>query len=418
MGEAFLIDFVPMTENLSQALHGRRILLGVGGGIAAYKTAELVRLLRSTGAEVRVVMTAAAAEFITPLTLQALSGHPVRQALFDEAHEAAMGHIELARWAELILIAPTTADLMARLAHGMADDLLTTLCLASEAPLYLAPAMNQQMWQAAATQANLAILQQRGVRLLGPAVGAQACGEQGPGRMREASELLADVMACFAAGAMSGLAVSITAGPTREAIDPVRFISNHSSGKMGFALAAAAAAQGARVTLITGPVSLATPPGVKRVDVISADEMLMAALAEPGDIFIACAAVADYRPELAERSKIKKHSERISIELVRNPDVLATVAQQSPRPFCVGFAAETDSLAVHAREKLIRKQADMIAANWVGEQAGGGGFNSETNALQVLWQDGEQSLPMTDKSRLAQQLLALVMQQYQEKNKR
>ncbi len=403
-----------MTENHT-ALNGRRILLGVSGGIAAYKAAELVRLLRGAGAELRVVMTPAASEFITPLTLQALSGQAVRQSLFDAAHEAAMGHIELARWAELILIAPASADLMARLAAGMADDLLSTLCLASAAPLWLAPAMNQQMWQAAATQANVAVLRERGVQLLGPASGEQACGEQGPGRMWEPAQLLAACVTHFADGPLRGVAVTITAGPTREAIDPVRFISNHSSGKMGFALAEAAAGMGARVRLIAGPVSLSTPTGVARIDVESAEQMLQASLADPGEIFIACAAVADYRAVQVADNKLKKQQPALELKLLRNPDILATMAGQRPRPFCVGFAAETERLAEHAQGKLKAKGLDMIAANWVGERAAGGGFDSEHNALQVFWPGGDRQLALTTKTQLARELMTLVATHYNER---
>ncbi|MFU8838669.1 MAG: bifunctional phosphopantothenoylcysteine decarboxylase/phosphopantothenate--cysteine ligase CoaBC [Thiohalomonadaceae bacterium] len=403
---------IPATDILT----GRRILLGVTGGIAAYKSAELVRLLRGAGAAVRVVMTPAACEFISPLTLQALSGQPVREALFDPQHEAAMGHIELARWAELILIAPASADFLARLRAGLANDLLSTLCLASSAPLYLAPAMNQQMWRAAATGENVAALQQRGVKLLGPASGEQACGEQGPGRMLEVSELLAACSEHFATDANPGplqdIRLTITAGPTREAIDPVRFISNHSSGRMGFALAEAARQLGAEVTLVAGPVSLPTPAGVSRVDVQTAEQMLTAVLAAPADIFIGCAAVADYRPELVAESKIKKQAEALTLKLVRNPDILAQVAQTSPRPFCVGFAAETDSLAENARAKLAAKGVEMIAANWVGARAAGGGFDSAQNALQVFWADGEQTLAMAPKPQLARQLLDLILSHY------
>ncbi len=409
-GQPYLIDFTPMSE-----LNGKRVLLGISGGIAAYKAAALVRLLRAAGAEVQVVMTRAAREFITPMTLQALSGKPVRCELFDAEHEAAMGHIELARWADAILIAPASADLMARLAAGMADDLLTTLCLASEAPLYLAPAMNQAMWRHPATQDNAARLQRRGVTLWGPAEGEQACGDQGPGRMLEPEQLLSHLIKALAPRErlLEGLAVTITAGPTREGLDPVRFISNHSSGRMGFACAAAAAELGARVRLVAGPVSLPTPSGVERVDVESAEQMREAVLAAPGAIFIATAAVADYRPRLSVDEKIKKGSESMDLELVRNPDILAEVAAlQFGRPFCVGFAAETDNLVAHARAKLEGKGLDMVAANWVGERAEGGGFNSEENALELFWADGTESLPRAPKTELASALLARIAERY------
>jgi len=400
------------SEYSHQGLKGRHILLGVTGGIAAYKAAELVRGLKKAGAEVQVVMTRAAAEFITPMTLQALSGNPVRQELFDPQHEAAMGHIELARWADLVLVAPASADFMARLAAGMADDLLATLCLATAAPVALAPAMNQQMWRAAATVENVATLQRRGVQLLGPAEGEQACGDEGPGRMVEVAELLEACAVRFAEGPLAGKAVTVTAGPTREALDPVRYISNHSSGRMGFAIAAAAAAMGAQVRLVTGPVSLATPAGVKRVDVESATEMHTAVMQEPGDIFIACAAVADYRPAAVADEKIKKLGGEMNLTLQQNPDILAEVAALKAGPFTVGFAAETEKLEEHARSKMQAKGVDMIAANLVGEKAAGGGFNSERNALELYWADGGESLPMMDKEVLARHLLEVVAERY------
>jgi len=401
-----------MNDSIEQGLVGRRILLGITGGIAAYKAAELVRGLKKAGAEVRVVMTRAAGEFVTPMTLQALSGNPVRQGLFDPAHEAAMGHIELARWAE------ASADFMARLAAGMADDLLATLCLATGAPLWLAPAMNQQMWQAPATRANAQTLQQRGVRLLGPGEGEQACGEVGPGRMLEPESLLQACIDHFTAGPLKGVTVTVTAGPTREALDPVRFISNHSSGRMGFAIAAAAAAMGAKVRLVAGPVALPTPAGVARVDVESAAQMLEAVLAAPGDIFIACAAVADYRAQQVAGEKMKKQAGELELKLVRNPDILATVAALDGAPFTVGFAAETEKLEAHARGKLAAKGLDMIAANWVGERAAGGGFNSETNALELYWRDGGESLPSAEKGVLARELMRVVAGRYTKKNER
>lgn len=401
-----------MKEIQAQGLKGRRILLGISGGIAAYKSAEIVRGLRQAGAEVRVVMTLAAAEFITPMTLQALSGNPVRHALFDPEHEAAMGHIELARWAELVLVAPASADFIARLAVGMADDLLATVCLASTAPLMLAPAMNQHMWQAAATKANVATLQQRGIELLGPAEGEQACGDIGPGRMLEPAQLVESCQRHLVTGPLAGVSVTITAGPTREALDPVRFISNHSSGKMGFAIAAAAASLGARVRLVAGPVSLATPAGVERIDVENAAAMLEAVLSDPGEIFIGCAAVSDYRPIAAAPEKMKKQAERLNIELIRNPDILATVAALPQAPFTVGFAAETEQLETYARGKLTAKGLDMIAANWVGERAEGGGFNSEENALQLFWSGGGQVLEFARKTELARQLVTIIAERY------
>ena len=397
-------------------MHGRKILLGVSGGIAAYKTAQLIRLLRAAGAEVRVVMTRAAEQFITPMTLQALSGQPVRQSLFDPAHEAAMGHIELARWADLILVAPASADCMARIAAGMANDLLTTICLASEVPIALAPAMNQGMWRNSATEHNVRTLARRGIRLWGPAEGDQACGETGPGRMLEPEQLLHLVGECFSAGAAGGLTVLLTAGPTREPIDPVRFISNRSSGKMGFALAAAFAAQGAEVTLVSGPVVLPTPPGVRRIDVETALEMEAAVMAEVErcDIFVGCAAVADYRPAQAVGQKIKKTAQTRDIGLVRNPDILATVAARPRPPFTVGFAAETERPVEYAQEKRKVKGVDMIAANLVA--ASQGGFERDENALTVLWEGGSKELPMTDKPHLAQLLVTQVLINYAERH--
>ena len=391
-----------------QTLAGKKILLGLSGGIAAYKSAELTRRLKDAGAEVQIVMTPAATEFITPLTLQALSGRPVRLELLDPAAEAGMGHIELARWPDLILIAPASADFIARLAHGLANDLLSTLCLATDKPVVLAPAMNRLMWANPATQANCDILRQRGIQLWGPASGEQACGEVGAGRMLEPAELRAavfDLLAGQHTGALAGKRVLITAGPTREPIDPVRFISNHSSGRMGFAIAQAAVEAGAQVTLVSGPVHLSTPAGVERIDVESAQEMLDAVLARRTDIFIAVAAVADYRTVAPARQKMKKTEASLTLQLERNPDILATVAAQAQRPFCVGFAAETDQVIEYARQKLARKNLDMIAANQVGA---GRAFGTTDNALHVLWPGGEQALPQDDKSRLARALVNLI----------
>ncbi|MDH5361268.1 MAG: bifunctional phosphopantothenoylcysteine decarboxylase/phosphopantothenate--cysteine ligase CoaBC [Gammaproteobacteria bacterium] len=394
------------------SLMNKKVILGVTGGIAAYKAAELVRRLIQAGAEVRVVMTAGAQAFVTPLTFQALSGHPVHTELLDPEAELGMGHIQLARWADVVVIAPASANTLARLAAGEAADLLTTLCLATEAPLCVAPAMNQQMWLDAATQANIQTLAQRQVTIFGPAQGEQACGEVGPGRMLEADELVVAVAGLFETGALAGRRVLITAGPTREAIDPVRYISNHSSGKMGYALAQAAVEAGARVTLVSGPTRLTPPEMAERIDVESAGQMLDAVLlrASGADIFIATAAVADYRVEQIASSKIKKDSERLSLELVKNPDILATVSSMTEsRPFCVGFAAETDELIAHAQQKLQNKGLDMIAANRVGE---GLGFNSDDNALQVLWADGGHELPMMSKDKLARELIKLIAEHY------
>lgn len=394
-------------------LSHKRIVLGVSGGIAAYKSAELIRRLRDAGAEVQVVMTAAAQQFITPLTLQALSGNPVHTDLLDPLAEAAMGHIELARWADLVLIAPASADCIARLAQGLANDLLSTLCLATKAPLAIAPAMNQQMWAASSLRSNLAILRARHVKVFGPAAGAQACGDVGEGRMLEAVELASACADCFETGALTGRHVVITAGPTREALDPVRYLSNHSSGKMGFAIARACLEAGARVTLIAGPVNLPTPERLVRVNVISALDMLEAALAasQSADIFIATAAVADYRPEAVAAQKIKKSSEMLTLALVRNPDIVATIAAQEKKPFVVGFAAETEKVLEHAREKLLRKHLDMIACNDVARSDIG--FQSDDNALTIIWREGSQVLEKAAKSVIARQLVATIAQRIQ-----
>lgn len=393
-------------------LANRRIIVGVTGGIAAYKSAELIRRLKDQGAEVRAVMTAAAQEFITPLTLQALSGNPVHTTLLDTDAEAAMGHIELARWGDLILVAPASADFIARIAHGHGNDLLTTLCLAARCPIAVAPAMNQAMWAAPATQANLKTLQDRGIKQFGPAAGSQACGDVGLGRMLEATELAEMAADLFPTGILTGKRVVITAGPTREAIDPVRFISNHSSGKMGYALAEAARDAGAQVTLISGPVNLATPERVQRIDVVSADEMLKAALDRVAqtDIFIATAAVADFRPQQAPGQKIKKqdNSGTLTLTLVENPDIVATVARQQPKPFTVGFAAETQDVINYARQKIARKQLDMIVANDVSRSDIG--FNSDQNAVTVIWPQGQQTLDLASKHQIARDIIALISQ--------
>ncbi len=391
----------------------RRILLGVSGGIAAYKSAELVRRLGERGAEVQVVMTAGAKRFVTPLTFQALSGRPVRDDLWDEAAEGAMGHIELARWAELVLIAPASADLIARLAGGRADDLLSTLALATEAPVWIAPAMNRLMWANAATQANVATLAARGVTVLGPADGDQACGETGPGRMLEAGEIAARVYAAELRGPLSGVHVVISAGPTREPLDPVRFISNRSSGKMGFAVASAARDAGARVTLISGPVGLATPPGIARVDVETAEQMYQAVHAAivDADIYIGAAAVADYMPARCASQKIKKTSDCLELSLQRAPDILASVSALERRPFTVGFAAETNDVEKHAREKLARKHLDLIAANEVGVDRA---FDREDNALLVLWPGGRRELALKSKAELAREFVVLVAERFRD----
>ncbi|HNR91479.1 MAG TPA: bifunctional phosphopantothenoylcysteine decarboxylase/phosphopantothenate--cysteine ligase CoaBC, partial [Dokdonella sp.] len=380
----------------SPVLAGARVLLGVSGGIAAYKAADLVRRLREAGAEVRVVLTESAARFVTALTFQALSGQPVRSSLWDEAAEAAMGHIELARWADEILVAPASADVLARLAHGQANDLLTTVVLASTAPLSVAPAMNHQMWTHAATRANVETLRARGVRVFGPASGAQACGETGEGRLLEPLDLIAELAAARGPRPLAGLRVLVSAGPTFEDIDPVRFIGNRSSGRMGFAIAEAAVAFGAEVELVAGPVALPTPTGVRRRDVRSAREMREAVLtAVPSsDIFVSAAAVGDYRPAEPSALKLKKTGASRALELVQNPDILAEVGRLAPRPLLVGFAAETDDLELHARDKLERKGLDLIAANRVGENLG---FECAENALLLLWPGGREELAQADK---------------------
>ncbi|HTY49376.1 MAG TPA: bifunctional phosphopantothenoylcysteine decarboxylase/phosphopantothenate--cysteine ligase CoaBC [Steroidobacteraceae bacterium] len=417
-------------------MHGKHILLGVTGGIAAYKAADLVRRLRERGAQVQVVMTEGARQFVTPLTFQALSGRPVRTDLWDPAAEAAMGHIELARWAQLVLVAPASADFLARLAQGAAPDLLSTLCLATTAPIAVAPAMNHQMWSNPATQANVTTLLERGVRILGPAAGDQACGEVGPGRMLEPLELAEFAAACapsgFGGAAVSTLAsaavapaahpslplagrrVLVTAGPTREPIDPVRFVSNRSSGKMGFAVAQAAHAAGAEVVLVAGPVSLPTPAGVRRIDVESAADMLAAVLQEVPrtDVFISTAAVADYRPEQAAPQKIKKVQDHMALELVRTTDIIGTVSAGAQRPaFVVGFAAETDQVEQHARAKMLRKNLDMIAANEVGHDKA---FDCADNELVVLWRSGRRQLQRAPKLQLARELVAIIAEAYAE----
>ena len=393
-------------------LPNRRIVLGVAGGIAAYKAADLVRRLRDRDFEVRVVMTAAAREFMAPLTFQALSSNPVHCDLLDEQAEAGMGHIELARWADLVLVAPATANVLARLAHGFADDLLTTVCLATTAPVVLAPAMNRQMWQASATRANVLTLRHRGVAMLGPGEGDQACGEVGPGRMLEPEEIAARVAVRFGGGALEGVEVLVTAGPTREALDPVRFLTNHSTGKMGYAVAVAAVEEGARVSLVSGPTMLPAPSGIKRIEVASAEEMYAEVMARAGgcDIFVAAAAVADYRPARRAERKIKKGDGPAVLDLVRTPDIVAAVAAMDDRPFTVGFAAETEALEAHAKDKLERKGLDMIAANRVGLPDRG--FASERNALSVLWRDGGRELALASKAELARSLMGLVAERY------
>ncbi|MWP97534.1 bifunctional phosphopantothenoylcysteine decarboxylase/phosphopantothenate--cysteine ligase CoaBC [Glaesserella parasuis] len=399
-------------------LKDKKILIGITGGIAAYKTIELIRLLKTAGAEVRVAMTPAAEAFVTPLTLQAISGNAVSTSLLDPQAELAMGHIELAKWADLVVIAPATADFIARLRIGMGNDLLSTICLATASPILLAPAMNQQMYKRSIVQENLQSLIEQGVSIIGPNAGFQACGDIGKGRMSELSEIFQAIEDHFTQSQdLADLSVVITAGPTREAIDPVRYISNHSSGKMGFAIAEAFAKRGAKVTLIAGPVNLATPQNVSRIDVISAQQMAEQAvsLAQKNAIFIGCAAVADYRVEQIAEQKIKKtgNNDELTLKLVKNPDIIATVAHLAQnRPFVVGFAAETQNVADYAKDKLQRKNLDLICANDV---SGGQVFGQDQNSLQLFWQNGEKILPLADKGKLAEGLVAEIVTRYKDK---
>lgn len=397
------------------SLINKRVLLGVTGGIAAYKSADLVRRLRDAGAEVRVIMTRSATEFITPLTLQAVSGHPVHQQLLDTGAEAGMGHIELARWADAVLVAPASANFLARLAQGRADDLLSAVCLATEAPVAVAPAMNQQMWNNAATQSNLATIMKNAVRIFGPAEGSQACGEVGPGRMLEPVELVTLASQLFVTGEFDGLTVLVTAGPTWEAIDPVRGLTNRSSGKMGYAVAEAAAESGARVILVSGPTSLPDPDRVRTVRVESAQEMYdtVHRYAAEADIFIGVAAVADYRPARTAERKIKKTETTITLELERTPDILASVASLQPAPFTVGFAAETENIEQHARAKLESKKLDLVAANRVGTDIG---FAADENSLLLVEREGVTEFPAQPKTKLARALIHHIAARYRAKN--
>ncbi|MCM1960935.1 bifunctional phosphopantothenoylcysteine decarboxylase/phosphopantothenate--cysteine ligase CoaBC [Acinetobacter modestus] len=407
-----------MSFDLSVIPH-KNIILAVTGGIAAYKSAILVRRLKDFGFDVRVVMTHGAQAFITPLTFQALSGNPVHTELLDPEAEAGMGHIELARWADLVLVAPASCDSIAKFANGLADDLLSTLYLATKAPVWVAPAMNQQMWAAKATQRNLQTLVEDGVHVIMPDTGEQACGDVGLGRMPEPEDLARQVAAYFHKaqraiaekfGLLAGKRVTITAGPTREAIDPVRYISNHSTGKMGFSLAAACYAAGAKVTLVAGPVSLDTPNGVQRINVSSAMQMLdvsMNQLKEGCDIFIATAAVADYRVAQVAEHKIKKAGDELAVALVKNPDIVATIAEQQQRPFMVGFAAETQNVEQYAAGKLVAKKLDMIACNDVSRPDIG--FASDENAMTVFFAQSyhmqKRELEKASKQEISQQLV-------------
>lgn len=391
-------------------MHEQNIILGVTGGIAAYKAPELVRRLRERGAAVQVVLTESARQFVTETSLQAVSGQPVRQNLWDKEAEAAMGHIELARWADLVLIAPATAEFMARLAAGAAPDLLTTVCLASKAPIVLAPAMNHVMWAKPAVQANRALLEERGVRLLGPEDGDQACGETGVGRMMNPDDI-ATAIQPVASGLLLGKTVMVTAGPTREAIDPVRYITNRSSGKMAYAIAQAARDAGAKVILISGPVNLDEPSGVKVVSITTAEQMFAATHEhiQGVDIFVAAAAVSDYQPKTEAQNKIKKVEPTMQLNLVKSPDTLASVAKMADGPFTVGFAAETEQLRKYALGKLDSKNLDMIIANKVGVDRG---FDSDVNTVEVYWRGGEQSFPTAAKSELAEDLIRLIADRY------
>ncbi|MDG1462277.1 MAG: bifunctional phosphopantothenoylcysteine decarboxylase/phosphopantothenate--cysteine ligase CoaBC [Gammaproteobacteria bacterium] len=388
-------------------LQNKKILLGVSGSIAAYKSPDLVRRLKDRGADVRVVLTSSAEKLVSPTVFQAVSGEPVRGDLWDEQAEAAMGHIELAKWADLVVIAPATANVVAQLANGSADSLLSTLCLATEAPIVIVPSMNQAMYRNHTTQANLNLLAGRNVRFIGPDVGDQACGDVGPGRMTEPAEIVAQLTQTDAAGALRGVKIMVTAGPTREPIDPVRFVSNRSSGKMGFAVARAAADAGAEVTLIAGPVSLPTPPGVERVNVETALEMFDAAMCRISGkhIYIGAAAISDYRPETVPLQKIKKHNDKFVLEMAKSPDLLASIAALDSPPFTVGFAAETERLEEHAVSKLERKKLDMIVANLVGDNLG---FDRDDNAATVLWASGREPLPNMSKSDLSRRLIGII----------
>lgn len=399
---------------MTQFLKGKRVLLGVTGSIAAYKSADLVRRLREVGADVRVVMTENAKRFITPLTMQAVSGYPVHDELFDLHAEAAMGHIELARWADVVLIAPATADFMARFANGNADDLLTTLCLATAAPVAIAPAMNQGMWKHILTQSNLQALEQKGVLVLGTGEGSQACGDVGPGRMLEPTEIVKKITALFQTASLAGLRVLVTAGPTHEAIDPVRYITNGSSGKMGYALAEAAREAGANVTLVSGPVSLPPPARLETISVVTAQEMydiVMKNISEY-DIFLAVAAVGDYRSETIAPHKIHKNEDVMQLALTKNPDIAASVGQLANKPFIVGFAAETEQVTEQAARKRERKKMDMIIANRVGN---GLGMGSDENTVTVIDEASETTLLPATKTKLARQLIAMIADKFKKR---
>jgi phosphopantothenoylcysteine decarboxylase/phosphopantothenate--cysteine ligase len=404
---------VKMAEN---SIKGKRIVVGITGSIAAYKAADLVRKLQDEGAEIRVVMTQAACEFITPLTLQALSGHPVATDLLDADQEASMGHITLARWADWIVIAPASADSIAKLVQGRTNDLLAAVCIASESPLAIAPAMNNKMWQNQATQDNINILKSRNIHIIGPASGLQACGELGEGRLVEPVDIVLELQRLMVPKQLTGKRVLVTAGPTHEPIDPVRFIGNRSSGKMGFAVAKAAKEAGAEVDLVAGPVHLSTPTGVKRVNVTTAQQMYDAVMENiiNYDIFISCAAVADYTPAQVVKDKIKKtQNAGLELKLEATKDIISSVADLDVKPFIVGFAAETNNVVDYAQQKLQRKKLDMIAANQVGDSQG---FAVDNNSLQVFWQQDSQMLPLAPKLQLARDLMTLIIELYNEKD--
>ena len=379
------------------SLSNKKIILGVTGGIAAYKSAELVRRLQDAGAEVRVVMTPAATEFIRPLTMQALSGHQVHAELLDSDAEAGMGHIELARWGDLLLIAPASADFIANMVHGRADSLLSAIYLATAAKVVVAPAMNQAMWAHPASIDNIATLRQRSVTIIDPDSGIQACGDTGPGRMQQPDTIVKAVSTLFTSGLLAGKKVVITAGPTREALDPVRYISNHSSGKMGYALAEAASEAGAEVILISGPVNLATPPHCQLISILSANELLEASLAavDGADIFIAAAAVADYRARDIATQKIKKQNDSMTIQLEKNPDIVSTVAAANDALFVLGFAAETEKVEAYARDKWARKKLYAIIANDVSKDDVG--FNADNN--EACWIDADSTITFSKRSK-------------------
>lgn len=397
-------------------LANKQILLGVTGSIAAYKSAELVRKLREARAQVRVVMTENAKRFITPLTMQAVSGYPVHEELFDLQAEAAMGHIELARWADVVLIAPATADFMARLANGNANDLLTTLCIATKAPVAIAPAMNQGMWKHTVTQANLQALEQQNVQIFGPSEGSQACGDVGPGRMLEPLEIVDKLAAMFASDLLAGKKVVVTAGPTHEAIDPVRFLSNGSSGKMGFALAEAAREAGAMVTLISGPVALAKPAHMDYIPVVTANEMHAAVMRNIADcdIFLSVAAVSDYRCQTIAMQKLHKETDTMQLTLERNPDIVSDVANLAKKPFIVGFAAETENVIPQARAKRLRKKMDMIIANQVNETMGMG---TDDNEVTIISETIQRTLPKAHKRRLAKEIVAMIASEFNQRKR-